>query len=430
MNTSRYRGTFWLPGELESTASGHIEITESGEITLEIQGDLSQDTENQGLAEEIDVICGQIADHPSGGSILLFKCLKTYSRFGQGGTFQKWFAHRALIGQAEEAEIEIPSTFTRVFLTLDGLAEFIGRPPSIVDNKNKLIRIDDLRFEAGVLYTDDWTARFEWTTQLVQTALTVNISRQPRISISLNNTLTLSQVLEDVVPIFECLITLARRDHARVLTVSVQSKEKHKPYEFIGAQLGTARTEKTKSPRGLLFHLGDIQDKTILHRLRDVFTQHRDFTAIFMSYERSPSPYIDDRVRASIVALAHLTWAFPDEVADATHITSSFMKLPLKVQSYLPSAGFLAIPSLANRLLTPAIRKRLRIGTAKELSTKVDIAFRWVCFREGEGLPGNELLRLNHQLTALLHLALLQAGGFAPSDAEARLIKSFTQLGF
>jgi hypothetical protein len=429
MSISRYRGLFWSPeGE---PAPGALEISDSGDLHVEVQGELFENGGRWEEPEEPVRIEGEIADSPfPGPAVTLFRCLRTQKQFGGGGSLEKWLAHRALIGNNI---VEPDKLFERVTIRTRGLAAFVGRTPPLGRTDSRVLQLPDFRIEEKQFAVADWKVIFGWTTRRRGDATSFQVSRSPFIEIALEHLRSVDQVLQDIVPVFEALLTIALQGHDRIEEITVSSSQERDAYRVLGPRVEAALSKSKREPyeSELLFSLADMAERpSIIDRVRGLFSRLPEFTAIFLGHERAPPRYMEDHVRVSVLTLAHLTNLFPAISERATQWLDSLGKVPVQLQSFLPSAALVAVPELARELLTPALCRAFGVTSTEEFAQSIGPAFRWATLREGTPSSGRDLLRLHHQLRALLHLALLRYLGFEPEEAERRMVHAIERAAW
>ncbi|HZH76719.1 MAG TPA: hypothetical protein VEY88_11840 [Archangium sp.] len=427
MSADRYRGLFWSPEG--DPVPGALEITDSGALHVEIQGQLLEKRSRWGEPDEAARIHGEIADSPFPGPVVtLFRCLLTNRKFGTGGSLERWLAHRALIGN--EA-VEPDAVFERVTLGIHGLAAFLGEGPPLGDFRSNLIQVPDFRTEVEQLTLGDWTAVFGWRTSRHGSATSFRLEQSPFIEIELERPRSVDEVLSAVVPVFEALLTIALQAHARVEQIIVSSSHGRNAYRVLGPRVEVpVASDRKPHESELLFRLTDMPGgPALIERVRRLFAQHPEFTALFLGHERAPPRFVEDRLRASVLTLAHVTPVFPGVSERSREWLTMLENAPAQVRAFLPSAALVAVPELARELLTPSFCDALGVTSKESFVEGIGPTFRWAALREGTHASGRELLRFNHQLRALLHLALLRFLGFEPEDAERRMVESIKQRG-
>jgi hypothetical protein len=428
MSAGRYRGLFWPPEG--DPVPGSLEISDSGDLHVELQGQLLEEQGAFGGPEEAARIEGEIADSPFPGPfVTLFHCLRTMERFGTGGTLEQWLAHRALIGN--EA-VEPEALFERVTLSIRGLDAFLGEVPPLGDFRSKVLRIPEAQTEVGRLTAGDWKVIFGWRTSRHWGATHFRLNQSPFIEIELERPCSVDEVLREVVPVFEAILTIAMQAHARIEQITVGSSRERGAYRVLGPRVEAPVTsDREPHEPELLFRLADMPGGHVLiERVRQLFSRHPEFTAIFLGTERAPRyPYVEDRMRVSVLALAHITNVFPEVGARAKGWITALENAPAQVQAFLPSAALVAVPELVRELLTPGLCEALGVSSKESFVEGIGPAFRWATLREGTRVSGRDQLRLSHQLRALIHLSLLRFLGFEHEEAERRMVRSIKQLG-
>jgi len=426
MSADRHRGLFWSPGG--DPVPGVLEISDAGELHVELQGQLLED-QSTWDEHEAAQIQGELANSPfPGPDVTLFRCLRTTRRFGVGGSLERWFAHLALIGTET---VESDAVFERVTLGIRGLAAFQGTGSSLVDSRSNVIQIPDFWTDVERLSVGDWKVGFRWRTSRHWSATYVRLERSPFIQIDLERPHSVDEVLGHVVPVFEAILTMALQAHAQVEQILVSSSGERNAYRVLGPRMEEpVASDRQPDESELLFRLTDMPGgPALIERVRQLFAQHPEFTALFLGHERAPPRYVEDRLRASVLTLAHVTPVFPGVSERAREWCTALENAPAQVRSFLPSAALVAVPELARELLTPSFCEALGVTSKEFFVEGIGPAFRWATLRQGTQTPGRELLRLNHQLRALLHLALLRFLGFEPQEAERRMVESIKQRG-
>lgn len=427
MSTGRYRGLFWSPeGE---QVPGTLELSDSGELRVELQGRLIGESRSLDEFDEVARIEGEIAASPFPGSMVtLVHCLWTKRQSGRGGSWEEWLAQLALIGNDI---VEPDAVFDRVIISLRGLGAFIGKKPPLGDFQGKVIQIPESPTKVEQITVGEWKVVFGWLSSMEPGAVTLRLNQSPFIEITLEKPLPVDEILGKVVPVFEAILTIALRAYARVEQITVGSSREKDAYRVLGSRVDVP-IESGREPREFefLFRLEDkLGGHMLIERVRRLFSQHPGFTDTFLGYERAPPRYVEDYLRATVLALAHLTGAFPDISERWRWRLTTLKDVPAQVRAFLPSAGLVAVPELARELLTPGIGEALGVSSKEAFIESIGPAFRWAMLREGTDASGRDLLRLNHQLRALLHLALLRLLGFEHEEAEQRMVHSIQQRG-
>jgi hypothetical protein len=360
--------------------------------------------------------------------VTLFHCMWTKRQFGSGGSWERWLAQYALIGNNI---IDPDAVFDRVRINLRGLGAFIMERPPLGNWESKTIQIPDFSTKVQQLTVGDWKVVFGWLFSMRWGATHLQLNQSPFIEITLEQPCPVGNILSNVVSVFEAVLTIALRAHARVEQISVSSSREREEYRVLGPRVEVP-IESGREPHefDFLFHLKDMAGGyTFVERMRQIISQNPEFTATFLGYERAPPRYVEDRLRGSVLALAHLTSAFPGVSQRPREWLAALENAPAEVRVFLPSAGLVAVPELARELLTPSICEALGLSSKEAFIESLGPAFRWAMLREGTGASGRELLRLNHQLRALLHLSLLRLLGFEHEEAERRMVHSIKQRG-
>jgi hypothetical protein len=427
MSTGRHRGRFWSPGG--DTVPGTLEIAESGDLRLEVQGRILEGHSWSGGAEETAQIEGEIVHIPLlGSAVTLFRCLRTKFRFGAGGPEEHWFAHRALIGRTA---VQPDAVFTRVTMSIRGLTPFLGRAPSLGDWESQHIQLPPLRTDVERFTAGDWKVCFGWATNRRGSSTYLEVKQEPFIEVELAQPCSVDAILSEIVPVFEAILTMTLQAHARIESITVSSSHERDTYRVLGPRVG-APTAPEREPDAyeLLFSLAELPEKhALIERGRQLFAQYSEFTALFLGHERVPPRYVEDRMRGSVLALAHLAGLFPAASHHAREWLSSLEHVPEQVRAFLPPAALVAVPEITRELLTPGLCKALGVASRESFIEGVGLAFRWATLREGIQASGREMLRLHHQLRALMHLALLRYLGFSPEEAERRIVRSIEERG-
>ncbi|HEX8699479.1 MAG TPA: hypothetical protein VF815_11625 [Myxococcaceae bacterium] len=427
MSTSRHRGRFWSPGG--DTVPGTLEISESGDLRLEIQGRIHEGHSTIGGTDETVQIAGEIAHSPvPGPTVTLFRCVRTKFRFGTGGSEEHWFAQRALIGRSV---VKPDAVFTKVTMSIRGLAQFLGRVPALGDWETPVIHLPSPRTEVERFTTSDWTVTFGWKTSSRGNSTYLEVKQSPFIEVELAQPCSVDAVLGEIVPIFEAILTMTLQAHARAESITVSSSDGRDTYHVFGPRVGAAAAAEGEPHQiELLFSLAELPEKhALIGRVRQLFSQYPEFTALFLGHERAPPRYVEDRMRGSVLALSHLAGLFPAASHQARQWLDSLEHVPVQVRAFLPSAALVAVPELARELLTAGLCTALRVTSKESFVEGIGLAFRWATLREGVQASGRDMLRLHHQLRALTYLVLLRYLGFAPDEAERRIVRYIEDLG-
>lgn len=422
MNSGRFRGVFWSdPGK---QVPGTLDVSPSGELDLEVLGSLDARPPFEKGAEELAQITGELAESPfPGPMVTLLGCLRTRYHFGTGGVVQRWLAHRALVGRETVHE---GAGFHRVTLTLRGLSAFLGRAPSLIDFATRSMTIPTELQPVGRLDAEGWTADLGWRTIGRWSAEHVHVDSTPVVEVSLTEPLTVDGVLSQVVPTFELLLTLAMREYAGIEGLTLHAAHEGESYQVLWPQISKSEaTRRNPHAFELLFRWGELPGgSAAVRRLQSLFREQRNFTATFLSNERSPGRYVEDRLRAAVVGHAHFAAADPSRLDSARQALARISNVPSEVRAFMPSAELIAVRAHLADLLTPAVLGALGALEKEAFLDEVGSAFRWATLREGDSVPARALLGLGHQLRALLFLALLRFIGFEAADAEMRWLQS------
>lgn len=427
MSASRYRGLFSSPDG--DPIPGALEISDSGDLHIDIQGQLFDWDDPLRAPDEAARIEGEIADSPFPGSIVtLFRCLRTNRNFGVGGSREQWLAHRALIGN----DVVAPdAVFARVRIGLRGLAGFLGRAPPLGDFESKVILIPEFKTEVQRFSVGDWTVVFGWAASRHWGSTYFRVEQSPFIELELARPYSVDEVLRDIVPVFEAILTIALQAHARVGSITVSSTHKRDAYRVLGPRVEeSGASEREPDSSELLFRLTDMPGgHALIERVLHLSSQHPELMAIFLGNERAPPRYMEDRVRVSVLTLAHLAKAVPGIIEGARACLTALERVPAPVLAFLPSAALVAVPELTREVMTSSVCEALGVSSKEAFIEGIGPAFLWVTLREGAQVSGRDLLRLNHRLRALVHLALLRLLGFEPEDAERRMVGAIKQRG-
>ncbi|HLL00873.1 MAG TPA: hypothetical protein VK539_09820 [Myxococcaceae bacterium] len=426
MSAGRYRGLFWAPdGE---PVPGILEIAESGALSVELQGRLLAGGSAWHMPDEAVRMEGEIADSPfPGPMVTLLGCLQTQRRSGIGGSLERWLAHRALIGNAA---VDADMLFDRATLGILGLSAFLGQRPPLGDPASEVFRVSPPRTEVERFVVGDWKVVLGWGTSSSRQASSLQLEQAPFIEVELEEPCSVDDVLGKVVPVFEAILTIALRVHARSEQIMVGSSDKRAVYRVLGPRVEAPADSKREFHRSeLLFHLAEMPGGSgLIERTRQMLAQHPEFAATFLGYERAPPRYVEDRVRASVLTLAHLARVFPGVIERSRQWLTFLESAPEQIQPFLPSAALVAVPEFVREMLTPRLCEALDVSSKEAFVGEIGPAFRWATLREGSQ-TGYDILRLNHQLRTLLHLALLKYLGFEPDEAERRMVESIQQRG-
>ncbi|WP_147468395.1 hypothetical protein [Corallococcus interemptor] len=439
MTTSaRYRGVFSLNSG--DSASGYFEIGADGELAIEIHGTLRAEEEAILDSDAAVTIEGAIADSPfHGHALTLTNCLRTQQRFGIGGTSERWFVGRAVIGRKT---ITATTVFDKVVLALNGLTSFMPPPPPLASGNTIAINLpEDVEpITVSRLSLPPWEVSFIWKTTGTWGDTQIQLDRHPFIHINLSTALTLDEILNSVSPIFELMLTIAHRAHSKITHIAVNPTGSKHSYDVLSARIAPPKKqegierkqhllEKQQHPLGQLFTLNDISSDRLAN-IQRLFSTPPGFVETYLSYERSPGRYIEDHLRTSTLTLAHLSQAFPNMAREAQRdAREAILSTSTAAHAYLPPEKLLAVPAFIRHLLTPTIQRQLEIQSPIDFEDLVGRAFRWATLRDGIPVPGIEMVHTNRKLRALIHMAALQFVGFTKEDCEARLLESINWRG-
>ncbi len=371
-------------------------MSPTGELVLQLRGSM-----NRGPLDLKPVpIVGELAEVPySDSSVSLIQCLQTGGRFGTGGTQESWWAHRGLFGPRRLSE---DATFSAVEMGISGLRAFVGEPSVSV----RAITTEAPPQVFAQIDCDDWTGKLEMQSRIHAAGDDVTLTRTPAFSIQFREALRSEAILEEVIPVFEFILTLSRREHASVETVHLTNGRER--FELLGPRFRAPQSSTRPASSDLLFKLSDLSSLSeVITRAREIFRTRPAFTAVYLGNERSPPRYAEDRLRSAVVALAHLGETTAPDGADSSE--DSDFRAP---------ASLLAVPKVIASLVTPTLSQSLGMGSPADFARAVAKAYRWSTYQEGPRVEGVDLVAITRQLRALIHVRALALFGIAYERAE------------
>ncbi len=384
-----FRGLFGRsPDEL--TISGRLEIDQEGEVFVDLfswAGDLFDKS-------PVPVLYGELAEAESGHAhVTLFDCLATGRHWGTGGPLEKWFAHRALFGNAFVA---VDEPYREVRVSFRELGAFLGDAPEPL--AGELSDVD--------ASSDGWRSSLLWRRDAQTKGPKATVEVRPFFSMAPAEPMQLGVLLSSVTPVIEGILSVALRRRPKTELTELEAAD-GSVLRLVGSRVDRPLKIRDVFPHDLLFRLKDVPSASeLMSAARRLFHERPNFGQIFLSYERAPPTFVEDRVRGSITSLMHLTDVVNDAVPEGLE----------------PSASLRAVPQLIEGVVHGDVERLIGMS-GRQLAARMTTAYRWAVYRQGAAMSGRELLSVHHQLRAVIHLLCLAGLGF-DEGTRVRLLSS------
>ena len=392
-----FRGQFRRQGG--HSVPGELDVGESGEIELRIWGATDK---NLGVAKGPTLFEGALSESPEthGRIVTLIGCLQTGQSWGVAGSTERWFVPRAVFGRDTFDPESRLQTAEYSFASLSEFLDVAPVAPASKPSRHNLFQISQ----------DGWRIAFGISTSIRSSRDDYSIHQDSFLSASIDEELTVDELLRSTQPVFELLLSAAAGAHARVLRTSVQAPDSAHRFYVRTSRSKLPSTENSISP---LFLLSEHSDPAnLLRSVRNLCTRNEDFTAHFLNSLRSSSRQVDERLRNNLNCLSLLLHK-PSETASVEQIDSedltppaSVVGFPQRLQSVLEQTG-----------------AGLGIRDSKQFLDNVKRAFRWVNYHQGASMSGRQLFNINQDIVKTTYFVLLRILGFPSEFALERVAR-------
>lgn len=392
-----FRGQFRRQGG--HSVPGELDVSESGEIELRIWGATDKSPD---VAKGPTLFEGALSESPETHAriVTLIGCLQTGQSWGVGGSTERWFVPRAVFGRDTFDPESRLQTAEFSFASLSEFLDVAPVAPAPKPSRHTLFQISQ----------DGWRIAFGIFTTIRASRDDYSIHQDSFLSASIDDALTVDELLRITQPVFELLLSVAAGAHARVLRTSVQAPNSEHRFYIRTSRSRLPSTANSISP---LFLLSEHSDPAqLLRSVRNLCTRNEDFTAHFLNSLRSPSRQVDERLRNNLNCLSLLLHK-PSETAGSEQVDNddlsppaSVVGFPQRLQSVLEQSG-----------------AALGIPDSTQFLGDVKCAFRWVNYHQGDPMSGKQLFNINQRIVKTTYFVLLRILGLPPEFALERIAK-------